>query len=132
MKWFAGLAAAIFFVVPASAQDCSKASNQAEMNACAAEALQKADKELNALYGQIKNRLKDEKPKAALVTEAQRAWIAFRDAECKFAGSGVEGGSLQPMIVDSCKEDLTQARNKALAEYLKCEEGDMSCPVPAN
>ena len=60
----------------------------------------------------------------------QRAWIAFRDAECKFASSGVEGGSVQPMIHSGCLQGLTDARVTQLGSYLKCEEGDLSCPVP--
>lgn len=132
MKWLAALTVAAMLATPAFAQDCSNAATQAQMNACAGEAFTKADAELNSLYGQIKSRLKDDKAQLDLLAKAERAWVAFRDAECGFAGSGVEGGSMQPMVVASCKEDLTKKRSEELQDYLKCEEGDTSCPVPAN
>ena len=66
-----------------------------------------------------------------LLQESQRAWIAFRDAECKFSSSGVDGGSVYPMVHALCLQGLTDERIMQLGAYLKCEEGDMSCPVPA-
>jgi uncharacterized protein YecT (DUF1311 family) len=120
------------FVVPARADDCTKAVTQSEMNICAAESYKKADAELNVVYGHIVERLKSEPSRAQLLTKAQKAWVAFRDAECEFSGSGVAGGSMQPMIVAGCREELTRKRTAELAVYMKCQEGDMSCPVPAS
>lgn len=98
----------------------------------AAQDLAAADAELNQLYQKIESRLaSDHAAKQKLVT-AQRAWIVFRDDECKFAASGVEGGSVYSEVVQSCKQDLTQARIANFNTYLNCEEGDLSCPVPAN
>lgn len=45
--------------------------------------------------------------------------------------SGVQGGSIPPMIASMCQTDLTKARTEPLHRYLDCKEGDMSCPVPA-
>ncbi len=47
------------------------------------------------------------------------------------AASGVQGGSIQPMIASMCQTELTKARTEALRRYLDCKEGDLSCPVPA-
>jgi uncharacterized protein YecT (DUF1311 family) len=66
-----------------------------------------------------------------LLVAAQRAWVGFRDVECTFATSGAAGGSVNPMLVASCKDDLTQSRVKQFEANLKCEEGDLSCPVLA-
>jgi uncharacterized protein YecT (DUF1311 family) len=64
----------------AHAEDCfSKAVNQGAMNACANEAYEKSDAELNALYKQILNRLKNDTDARQRLVSAQRAWIAFRD-----------------------------------------------------
>jgi uncharacterized protein YecT (DUF1311 family) len=101
------------------------------MNVCAADGYKKADAELNAAYGKITHRLKGGSSATQLLTKAQKAWVAFRDAECQFAGSAAAGGSIQPMIVSGCLEALTRKRTEALTAYLKCEEGDTSCPVPA-
>ena len=51
-------------------------------------AYKKADAELNVLYRQITARLKDDKATTELLVAAQRAWVAFRDAECAFSASG--------------------------------------------
>ncbi|MBD9556958.1 lysozyme inhibitor LprI family protein [Ensifer adhaerens] len=114
----------------ARADECADASDQATMNACADKALKASDAELNALYKQIQGRLKDDADKTKLLVAAQRAWIAYRDAECDFASSGVAGGSAQPMITLECRDDRTQKRVADFKTYLSCEEGDLSCVLP--
>lgn len=120
----------LLFTTVAHAVDCDNATDQATMNQCAAQQNKAADKELNALYQQITTRLKGSPDSKKLLVGAQRAWIGFRDAECKFSASGVEGGSVYPLIYSNCITDLTKARVEAFKTYLKCQEGDMSCPVP--
>ncbi|RDL50802.1 hypothetical protein BLJAPNOD_01926 [Ensifer sp. M14] len=115
----------------ARADDCANASDQATMNECADKSLKASDTELNTLYKQIEARLKDDQDKAKLLVAAQKAWIAFRDAECDFSAAGVTGGSVYPMIVLQCRDGLTQNRVKDFKTYLSCEEGDLSCPVPS-
>jgi uncharacterized protein YecT (DUF1311 family) len=114
----------------ASALDCDNASDQATMNQCAAQQNAAADKELNALYQQITARLKGDPDRKKLLVGAQRAWVGFRDAECKFSASGVEGGSVYPLIYSNCVTELTRSRVETFKTYLKCQEGDMGCPVP--
>lgn len=112
------------------AADCDNATDQSTMNQCAAQQNKAADKELNALYQQITNRLKSTPDSKKLLVGAQRSWVAFRDAECKFSSSGVEGGSAYPLIYSNCVTELTKARVQTFKNYLKCQEGDLSCPVP--
>jgi uncharacterized protein YecT (DUF1311 family) len=128
-RFFLALAP-VLFTSMAFAADCDNATDQATMNQCAAQQNAAADKELNALYQQITTRLKAEPERKKLLVGAQRAWVAFRDAECKFSASGVEGGSVYPLIYSSCTTDLTKARVQTFKNYLKCQEGDLSCPVP--
>ncbi|WP_426237949.1 lysozyme inhibitor LprI family protein [Pseudomonas sp. TWP3-2] len=120
------------FLIPLAhaAVDCAHASDQATMNQCASQENKAADKELNTVYQQIIARLKDNPDSKKLLVSAQKAWIGFRDAECKFSASGVEGGSVYPLILNNCITGVTKVRTEALKQYLKCEEGDMSCPVP--
>ena len=120
----------LLFTSMAVAVDCDNASDQATMNQCAAQQNAAADKELNALYQQITSRFKGNPDNKKLLVGAQRAWVAFRDAECKFSASGVEGGSVYPLIYSNCTTELTKARVQTFKNYLKCQEGDMSCPVP--
>jgi len=67
--------------------------------AFAQEDFKSADSELNTLYKEITQRLAGDEATLHLLTAAQRAWIAFRDAECAFSASGVEGGSAYPEIL---------------------------------
>lgn len=115
----------------AHADDCDNATTQTDMNACAGRQYQAADKDLNATYQQITQRLKDNADGKKLLVGAQRAWVAFRDAECGFSASGVSGGSVYPLIRLNCLTAQTVSRTTALKEYLKCQEGDLGCPVPA-
>lgn len=120
----------LFTPLAHAAVDCANASDQATMNQCAGQDFKAADKELNTVYQQITGRLKDNPDGKKLLVSAQRAWLGFRDAECKFSSSGVTGGSVYPWVYSSCLTGVTKVRVEALKQYLKCEEGDMSCPVP--
>ena len=120
----------LFSPLAHAAVDCANASDQATMNQCAGQEFKSTDKELNAMYQQIIGRLKDNPDRKKLLVGAQRAWIGFRDTECKFSASGVEGGSVYPLIYSNCLTVVTKARIEALKQYLECQEGDMSCPVP--
>ena len=123
-------AAILLAALPAAAQQDCPDDSQAGLNQCAGDAYKKADAALNATYRQVMARLKDSEAAAKSLVAAQRAWIAYRDAECDFMSSGVEGGSARPMIVAQCLEQLTTRRTDDLKALLNCEEGDLSCPVP--
>jgi len=128
------LIVAVVLAMPsyAFAQDkCAIAEDQATMNECADASFKEADKKLNALYKQIEARLKDDPDTTKLLVQAQRDWIKFRDAECSFQTAGAVGGSAVPMLASMCMDSLTQSRVKDFEGYLNCEEGDLSCPVPA-
>ncbi len=114
-----------------AAEDCANASDQTTMDVCASEGFKKSDKQLNDLYKQVTARLKDDAATTKLLVTAQKAWVSFRDAECTFSSSAVAEGSAYPMIHSLCLDGLTQSRVKDLQTYLSCEEGDLSCPVPA-
>lgn len=128
-RWLPALTP-LLFVAVAQADDCANAITQGEMNQCAAQESKAADHELNSLYKQITARLKDNPDAKNMLVKAQRAWIGFRDAECEFSASGVEGGSVYPLIYGDCITAQTKARVEAFKTYLKCKEGDLSCPVP--
>ncbi|MET4700230.1 uncharacterized protein YecT (DUF1311 family) [Constrictibacter sp. MBR-5] len=116
--------------VSAGASACRDAETQAAMNACVGEAFAEADAALNRDYGRLRARLKEDASAERKLVAAQRAWIAFRDAECAFSASSVEGGSAHGMVVAECRTHLTRQRVKELGYYLSCREGDLSCPAP--
>lgn len=112
----------------ALAQDCEKAQTQLELNECAASEYKKADSELNAAYKKVFTLAS--KQQHDILKNAQNAWIKLRDADCGFIASGVEGGSIQPMIYSQCLTDKTRERTAYLESLLQCGEGDLSCPLP--
>ncbi|MGY2460821.1 lysozyme inhibitor LprI family protein [Vreelandella sulfidaeris] len=107
---------------------CDNATTQAELTECSAQAYHTADDALNEAYQVLVDQLSNNVASLEKLRAAQRAWIGFRDAECAFESSAVEGGSAQPMIRNRCLESVTQARTQTLLEHARCEEGELSCP----
>lgn len=115
-------------VLPALAQqpkvDCKNAQSQMEMTYCAEQDLQAADKALNAQYQSTRKVMKiwdadadaDAKGAEDALLKAQRAWIAYRDAQCASYGYQAHGGTLEPQLIYSCQADLTRARTQELKE----------------
>jgi uncharacterized protein YecT (DUF1311 family) len=97
-----------------------------EMRYCSSKDFEAADKRLNKAYRTMSERLEAE-PKGILKT-SQRAWLAFRDAECEFQSYWTKGGTASPGIGTQCMATLTDARATQLEAYVNCEEGDMVCP----
>jgi len=104
----------------------ASAQSQATMNANAAQDMQRADRALNAQYTATMARLST--PSRTLLRTAQRTWISFRDQECRFEASGVQGGSAYPMVHSACVARLTTERTRQLRTLSQCQEGDLSCP----
>ncbi len=129
MRWML-LPLALAAVPAAAAADCPDATTQMELNQCAGAAAAAADAQLNAAYKEIRARLKGDAETTNLLVAAQRAWVAYRDAECSFEASGSTGGSIYPMVYALCVETVTNARVADFRQYLACEEGDLSCPLP--
>jgi len=107
---------------PATAQNCKDPRDQITMNHCASERLQVADRELNAAYDKARVYMREldsastagMKGAAIALRDAQRAWIAYRDKACELDGFRFRGGSMEPLVVASCKTRLTRQRTKEL------------------
>lgn len=118
--------ALLLMPLPAFAQEndvnCAEPATQSDMNFCANRAWQMADEDLNLAYGFAQTMMKqvdaalpeDQRGAEQALLEAQRAWLAFRDAGCKAEGYRVAGGSMQPMVVATCLERVTRARTEEL------------------
>jgi uncharacterized protein YecT (DUF1311 family) len=131
MRLLAILIFASLWAAPAAlAYECQD-QTQRGLDICADANFQKADAALNASYKEIVHRLKDAAPTTKLLVTAQKAWLAYRDAECAFSSSANSGGSIYPMVFSICLEEVTQQRTKELGVFLKCGDGDTGCPVPA-
>ncbi|WP_244847864.1 lysozyme inhibitor LprI family protein [Caballeronia sp. SL2Y3] len=122
------LATLVCATVPAWADSSScldKASTQMAMDECAGRELKAADQKLNDTYRTLLSKVS--KDGAEQLRKAQRAWIAWRDAQCTFDTMGTRGGSINSMENALCVEKLTQAQTAHLAAQLHCKEGDVSC-----
>ena len=110
----------------ALANDCDDGPQMA-MNQCTADQYAVADQKLNKTYQAVLKRA--ESPQRELLKKAQLAWMVSRDADCELLSSRNELGSVRPMIHNLCLTDKTNEREAFLSVLLKCEEGDLSCPI---
>ncbi|KQP10125.1 hypothetical protein ASF28_02920 [Methylobacterium sp. Leaf99] len=101
--------------------DCKKAISTPDATLCINDAYEVADKLLNEAYRAVMASIDkgDTAPEVrkdwrkALV-EAQRRWVAYRDAECEVTGFEWYGGTGRSGAVLDCARALTEARAKAL------------------
>lgn len=88
------------------------AQTQTDMNSTASKNAAKADAAMTASYKRLMRTLAPAQ-KTQLV-RAQRAWIAYRDAEATLLASGSEGGSMHPMVHAEAMKEMTQERTRNL------------------
>jgi uncharacterized protein YecT (DUF1311 family) len=109
--------------------NCEDPQYQAEMNHCAVISFKRADAELNRIWPQLLadareadadiNREFDDRPTGEQVLrEAQRAWIKFRDQHCAYEGYEARGGSMETMLYEGCRAELTRQRVQQLTGRL--------------
>lgn len=90
-----------------------------EMRACISEEHGRQDAVLNTNYRALMRLLPPERQ--AALRAAQRAWIAFREAECAYTASADMEGTLGPVIIDSCWMGFTTERATGLGQDLARE-----------
>jgi uncharacterized protein YecT (DUF1311 family) len=88
------------------------------MNTCAEYRFVQADLELNRVYRELAGR-RDERDVHKLRT-AQQAWLRWRDVNCGYEASDLEGGSLKPLVVLTCKARVTTERTEWVFDMLSC------------
>ncbi|UIK04056.1 lysozyme inhibitor LprI family protein [Neorhizobium galegae] len=126
---FAAAAAFLgFCALSAFAQEpkanCKNPQTQIEMNICSQRDYDAADKALNAQYQTTRKAMKawdadamsELKGAEDALVKAQRAWVAYRDAQCISTGFQAHGGSMVPMLISGCQADLTRKRTAELKE----------------
>ncbi|GAB3549952.1 hypothetical protein GCM10027343_32400 [Noviherbaspirillum agri] len=99
---------------------------QLYMTICALYHYYEKDVELNTTYQTLVSKLKHKSIREDLRT-AQRAWVTYRDAECKFNTALWEGGSIRPMENAFCLMRITEERTRQLNDHLNCEGEE--CPA---
>ncbi len=107
-----------------AAEDCSLKPNERSLQLCIIDNYKEADTNLNAVYSELVKLLAD----PTLLRKAQRAWIAYRDAECTFVTSD-DHSILGSGWFRGCAEEKTLARIKVLKEHLDNAKSECSqCP----
>ena len=131
----AGALAAVFLLlsaaaVPAqdkSADACLNPVSQNELNACAAQEAEKADVEMALALARARKAMEaidedvsEARPNPAGGVEAlelsQQGWLKYREGRCVIEGFDERGGSMEPMMVSQCKEEMARARIAELDE----------------
>lgn len=94
------------------------------------QAAQKWDDRLNRVYQACRARLKKPQDRATL-KEAQRKWLAYRDAErdlintmCYFTPDGSPAGTIAQVIAAGKLVELVRERVLRLEDYLKILKGE--------
>jgi uncharacterized protein YecT (DUF1311 family) len=96
--------------------DCRKPDSTPVTNYCAQLSYEQSDRRLNEVYQNLSGTLEDSE-KAAL-TEAQLAWLDYRDQHCAFAVREAMGGTGYEAYRNNCLEDLTRDRTEELKVQL--------------
>lgn len=100
----------------AIAQDnpCSNKTGM-DMKECYDNEFKKADSELTKVYKQLLKR--DSRHKKQLV-KTELNWIKWKDYECEYQSLMVEGGTAQPLLIQTCLTKLTKERTAHLKYVL--------------
>jgi len=120
----------LFFLLPLTAlaqteDPCVTQRNTIEMNECAQKQFEQGDRQLNQAYQTLLKKLsqKDEQDmhysavKQYLVA-AQRAWVTFRENDCKAMYTYNEGGTIRTIAYLGCMTSHAAERTKDLQEFI--------------
>ena len=89
---------------------CEGFRTQLEMATCQEQQAKEADQALNTLYAAVMKKLNSKE--RVQLKAAQKAWIAYREADCEAQTALYKGGSIAPLIKAACLTKATQDRTK--------------------
>lgn len=100
-----------------SYDDCQQSAvTTTDIVACITEAFEREDQRLNDNYQQLRSQLSD--PRKEQLLTAQRAWIAYKEANCDFYADP-EGGTLARINANACVLTETTHRADELEELMQ-------------
>lgn len=118
------LCVTVFYVSPVFAtSDCSSGNNDQEVHTCTQKNRNETELDLNKEYKLAKTRVEtlfkgDNKELSQYMdalTEAQRAWLKYRENDCKLAYYAADKGSdLSNANINMCTSELNEQRIKKL------------------
>jgi len=102
---------------------CGDRPNQTAMTMCQKAAADVADAEMSWTWVKVKAKMqaadRAEAGNVAALLASQRAWLAFRDAECRIESYEWRGGSMQAYTENQCLTEVTKARTRQLRGMLE-------------
>ena len=101
--------------------DCDEPITQMEMNVCSYRKYLEADIALNEHWALVRSRWhanSDQPDFWMAVLDAQRKWLEYRNAECEVWQNLYGGGTITPLMQNSCLAKVTQQRVEELAALL--------------
>ncbi|GGE73229.1 lysozyme inhibitor LprI family protein [Sphingomonas prati] len=114
----------------ATAGNCGDKPNQTAMTMCQRAVAAQADANLNRIWKQAYAAMQQadrtlsmgvntsEPGYAAALLASQRAWLAFRNAECRIESYEWRGGTMQPFTASQCLAEVTRQRTAQLRAML--------------
>ena len=114
----------------ATAEDCGDKPSQTAMTMCQGALAEAAGAEMSRVWKSAQAAMqqadrdqdtpppKSEPGYAQALLASQRAWLAFRDAECRIESYEWRGGSMAPFTENQCMTELTKARTQQLRAML--------------
>ena len=111
----------------AQAEEPCRTRTTVEINQCAQQTLARRDRELNDAYQALLKTLapadKDDAVDYAatrrLLQQAQRAWVQFRDSDCRAKYMRSAGGTVRDIAALSCQIAHTELRTRQLRDWHK-------------
>ena len=95
---------------------CKDPQTQKEINACSTWQYEQADEQLNLVFRNLVSKLNGQQQ--ANLRAAQRVWIIFRDAHCRFVADNKRGSSMYPTVLYGCLTSVTDSRTAQLDKIL--------------
>lgn len=120
----------LMMLLAAASAGCGDRPNQTAMTICQRAAAERADAQMNRAWAQVYQAMRradrSDPPAArrsatgyaAALLASQRAWLTFRDAQCRIESYEGRGGTMQPFAENQCLADVTVARTRQLHAML--------------
>lgn len=102
-----------------AAEDTDCGGNTAQMVRCVNRTFDHADREMNLIWNEHiaaldrEDRTIDDhrERRVNIAQAAQKAWLAYRDAQCAADADGeARGGTMYPLVYIGCRTDMTRER----------------------
>ena len=114
----------------AEAQDpCLTQRNTIEINACGQKQFEQSDRSLNQVYQSLLKKFSDKDTPDSqnsvvkqYLVNAQRAWVTFRENDCKAIYTYNEGGTIRTIAYLGCMTQHAAQRTKDLKEFSSSDQ----------